>query len=154
VNESNLGRMLLSHNFQVAPDVLPALSRQDFMAIFAAGLGEPMRCQMLDNPHWIVEVLFPSDSFTPQQVGELCGQALAAKRQPSSGKSDILVLGGLKTTPPTSDSPLALQPGNWGVDVVETSSGEEFLRSINWDTMIADKPAAAIFQVKLSVGKS
>jgi hypothetical protein len=154
VNESNLGRMLLSHNFQVSSEVLPALSRQEFTAIFAAGLGEQMRCQMLDNPHWIVEVLFPIDSFTPQQVGELCGQALAAKRQPSSGKSDILVLGGLKTTPPTSDSPLALQPGDWGVDVVETLSGEEFLRSINWDVMIADKPAAAIFRVELSVGKS
>jgi Protein of unknown function (DUF2656) len=154
VNESNLGRMLLSHNFQVSPEVLPALSRQEFTAIFATGLGEQMRCQMLDNPHWIVEVLFPIDSFTPQQVGELCGRALAAKRQPSFGKSDILVLGGLKTTPPTSDSPLALQPGNWGVDVVETLSGEEFLRSINWDVMIADKPAAAIFRVELSVGKS
>ncbi len=154
--------MLLSHNFQVSPEFLPALSREDFMAIFAAGLGDQMRCHLLDNPHWIVEILFPIasgaseaiNSFTPQQVGELCGRALAAKRQPSSGKSDILVLGGLKTTPPTSDSPMALQPGNWGVDVVETFSGEEFLRSINWDTMIADKPAAAIFRVELSVGKS
>jgi hypothetical protein len=154
VSESNLGRMLLSHNFQISPKVLPVLSREDFTAIFTAGLGEQIRCQILDNPHWIVEILYPVASFTPQQIGELCGQALAAQRQPSYGKFDILVLGGLKTTPPTSDSPLALQPGNWGVDVVEASSGQEFLRSINWDTMIADKPAAAIFQVEISVGQS
>jgi hypothetical protein len=153
VNESNFGRMLLSHNFQVSPAVLPVLSRAEFTAIFAAGLDEPLQCQMLENPHWIVEILFPLDAFTPQQVGELCGRALAAQRQPSHGKFDILVLGGLKTTPPTSDSPLALQPGNWGVDVVETISGEEFLRSINWETMIADKPTTDIFRVELSVVK-
>jgi hypothetical protein len=153
VNESNLGRMLLSHNFQVSPEVLPVLSRAEFAAIFAAGLGKPLQCQLIDNPHWIIEILFPLATFAPQQVGELCGRVLAAQRQPSHGKSDILVLGGLKTTPPTSDSPLALQPGNWGVDVVETISGEEFLRSINWETMIADKPTNAIFRVELSIGK-
>jgi Protein of unknown function (DUF2656) len=157
VSESNWGRMLLSHNFQVSPEFFTALSRSEFTTVFAEGLGSQMKCQMLDNPHWVVEILFPADVFTPQQVGELCAQALAAKRQPAThhsvtGKLEILVLGGLKTTPPTSDSPAALQPGNWGVDVVETSSGEEFLRSINWDTMIADKPPATIFQVAASVG--
>jgi hypothetical protein len=54
----------------------------------------------------------------------------------------------LKTTPPTSDSPAALQPGNWGVDVVETQDGAEFLRSIDWDKMIADKPPENIFRIE------
>jgi hypothetical protein len=144
--------MLLSHNFQVSPEVWPALSRSEFTTVFTEGLGSQMKCQTLDNPHWVVEILFPADVFTPQQVGELCAQALAAKRQPATDKLEILVLGGLKTTPPTSDSPAALQPGNWGVDVVETISGEEFLRSINWDSMIADKPPSSIFRVAASVG--
>ncbi len=142
--------MLLSHNFNISPEVVPALSRAEFTAIFAENLGEQIQCQMLDNPHWIVEVLFPIGLFSPQQVGELCAQVLASHRQPT-GTLEILILGGLKTTPPTSDSPAALQPGNWGVDVVETSSSEEFLRSIDWDKMIADKPAENIFRVDRSI---
>jgi hypothetical protein len=142
--------MLLSHNFNISPEVVPALSRTEFTAIFAENLGDQIQCQMLDNPHWIVEVLFPIDLFSPQQVGEMCAQALANQRQPTA-KLEILILGGLKTTPPTSDSPAALQPGNWGVDVVETSSSVEFLRSIDWDNMIADKPAENIFRVERSV---
>jgi hypothetical protein len=142
--------MLLSHNFNISPEVVPALSRTEFTAIFAENLGDQIQCQMLDNPHWIVEVLFPIDLFSPQQVGEMCAQALANQRQPTA-KLEILILGGLKTTPPTSDSPAALQPGNWGVDVVETSSSAEFLRSIDWDNMIADKPAENIFRVERSV---
>jgi hypothetical protein len=154
VSESNLGRMLLSHNFQLSPEVLSVLSREDFTAIFTAGLAAPLQCQIIENPHWIVEILFPLDAYTPSQIGELCGRVLAAQRQPNQGKSDILVLGGVKTTPPTSNSPLALQPGDWGVDVVETPNGEEFLRSINWDVMVADKPANAVFRVALTVEKT
>lgn len=142
--------MLLSHNFNISPEVVPVLSRAEFTTIFAENLGDQIQCQMLDNPHWIVEVLFPIDLFSPQQVGELCAQALASHRQPS-GTLEILILGGLKTTPPTSDSPAALQPDNWGVDVVETSSSEEFLRSIDWEKMIADKPAENIFRVDRSI---
>jgi hypothetical protein len=151
VDELNLGRMLLSHNFQVTSDVVPALSREEFTAIFVQSLGESIHCHGLENPHWIVELLFPMAQFTPQEIGDLCAQALAKKRSVPNGSLDILVLGGLKTTPPTSDSPSALQPGNWGVDVVETGSGKDFLASINWDRMIADKPATSIFIVELKI---
>ncbi len=146
--------MLLSHNFNISSDVVPALSRPEFTAIFTAGLGSTIQCQILDNPHWIVEVLFPANLFSPQQVGEKCAGALINYRQQSNQlteKLEILILGGLKTTPPTSDSPAALQPGNWGVDVVETSSGKEFLSSIEWDKMIADKPPENIFIVERTV---
>jgi Protein of unknown function (DUF2656) len=146
VTESNLGRILLSHNFNISTDVVPALSRAEFTAVFA-GLGEQIQCHMLDNPHWIVELLFPADVYSPQQVGLLCAQTLASQRKPAA-KLEILILGGLKTTPPTSDSPAALQPGNWGVDVVETQDGAEFLRAIDWDKMIADKPPENIFRIE------
>jgi Protein of unknown function (DUF2656) len=151
VDELNLGRMLLSHNFQVTSDVVPPLSREEFTAVFVQSLGESIHCHGLDNPHWIVEILFPMAQFTPQQIGDLCAQVLAKKRSVPNGSLDILVLGGLKTTPPTSNSPSALQPGNWGVDVVETSSGKDFLASIDWDRMIADKPATSIFIVELKI---
>lgn len=121
------GRMLLSHNFDVSPDVVPALSRAAFSAIFQEGLSAPIQCRLVDHPHWVVEVLFPSHEFSPQQVGQLCAEVLVAKRRAEiQGSAEVLVLGGIKTTPATSDSPDALQPGNWGVDVVETAAAARF----------------------------
>ncbi len=150
--------MLLSHNFDISPDVLPALSREEFAQVFQAGLGDQpnLHCRLINHPHWTVEILFATPEFSAQQVGELCAQALAevrtldAKRSPqitSGANPDILVLGGLKTTSPTSASPDALQPGEWGVDVVETPSGDAFLRGIAWETTMAQRPPDSIFKV-------
>ena len=147
--------MLLSHNFDVSPEVVPPLSREKFAEVFKSGLGseEHLRSRLVDHPHWTVEILFPIPEFSPQQVGELCAQAIAAKRRSQQVEAaalpEILVLGGIKTTPPTSASPDTLQPGEWGVDVVETRSGEAFLQSIAWDATIAQKPADSIFKVEL-----
>ena len=146
------GRMLLSHNFDISSDVVPALSREAFSAIFQDGLGAPIQCRLVDNPHWVVEVLFPSDEFSPQQMGQLCAEALAMKRKTEvRGNLGILVLGGIKITPATSASPDALQPGNWGVDVVETASTTRFLEAIAWETTIAQKPAESIFKVAIQL---
>ncbi len=144
--------MLLSHNFDISPDVVPALSREDFAEVFRVRLRAypTVHCQLIDHPHWRVEILFPASEFSPQQVGERCAQALADKRALQIGTApvlEILVLGGLKTTPPTSDAPDALQPGEWGVDVVETRSGEAFLQAIAWESTIAQKTADSIFKV-------
>ena len=149
------GRMLLSHNFDVSPDIVPVLSREEFADVFQSGLSAQahLQCRPVNHPHWTVEILFPIDQFSPQQVGEWCAQALATKRQPQLLSRDvipeILVLGGVKTTPATSDSPDALQPGDWGVDVVETRSGEAFLQAIAWDATVAQKSADSIFKVEL-----
>ncbi len=149
------GRMLLSHNFDINPDTVPALSREEFAELFKSSLSvyEQLQCRLVNHPHWTVEILFPKDEFSPQQVGELCAKALAEKRRSQQLSAEtipqILVLGGIKTTPPTSDSPDALQPGNWGVDVVETPSGEAFLQKIAWDTTIAEKPADSVFKVEI-----
>ena len=147
--------MLLSHNFDVSPEIMPALSREEFAQVFRLGLSADQQIQsrLVNHPHWIVEILFPTSEFSPQQVGEKCAQALAQKRRALHLSKDvmpeILILGGIKTTPPTSDSPDALQPGNWGVDVVETSSSEAFLQAIAWDATIAQKPADSVFKVEL-----
>ncbi|MEO1210588.1 MAG: DUF2656 domain-containing protein [Cyanobacteria bacterium J06638_20] len=148
------GRMLLSHNFDVAPDQVPALSREAFTEVFRVGLAEhdQLHCRLIDHPHWILEIRFPAESFTPSQVGLLCATALADKRRSQSVRAtafpDILVLGGIKTTPPTNSSPDALQPGEWGVDVVETADGTTFLQAISWEETIASKPADSVFKVE------
>jgi hypothetical protein len=149
--------MLLSHNFDVSPDVVPILDRTGFAEVFQSGLSryEDLQCQLIDHPHWIVEILFAIAKFSPQQVGELCAQALAERRrtqQPDKAPLlEILILGGLKTTPPTSTAPNALQPGEWGVDVVETQSGEAFLQAIAWADAIAQKPPDSVFKVEFQV---
>jgi hypothetical protein len=143
------GRMLLSHNFDVSPEQVPALSPEEFVNVFQAGLSqhEQVKCRQINHPHWILEIRF--NDFSPTQIGEFCAKALTEKRRSQNASPEILILGGLKTTPPTSDSPDALQPGDWGVDVVETSSKEVFLQKINWDSTIADKPAESIFKIEV-----
>ncbi len=147
-------RMLLSHNFDIADERVPALSREAFTQVFIEGFKSTseIKCRQVDNPHWILEVVAPTNLLTPQQVGEKCAQILAASRRESISPIDFdfLILGGIKTTPATSDSPDALQANQWGVDVVETRSGAKFLRSINWADTISTKPADSIFCVELT----
>jgi len=145
--------MLLSHNFDVSPEMIPPLSREEFTEVFRIGLSDRPSCQtrLVNHPHWIVEILFEHHQFSPKQIGEFCAEALANKRigQGIAPQSlpNILVLGGIKTTPPTSNSPDALQTGDWGVDVVETVSADSFLQGISWEATIASKPIAEIFKV-------
>ncbi|NET59921.1 MAG: DUF2656 domain-containing protein [Symploca sp. SIO2E6] len=148
--------MLLSHNFNISPEIVPPLSKEEFVEVFRVGLSAHSACQcrLLNHPHWITEILFSTSELAPQQIGELCAQAMRDKRQTQhSGDTplpNILVLGGIKTTPATSNSPDALQPGNWGVDVVETTSSQAFLQEISWDTTIAQKPADSFFKIEFS----
>jgi hypothetical protein len=153
VDNLDRGRMLLSHNFDIADGSVVALSREEFTEIFRAGLSDDTRiqCRSIAHPHWIMEILFTGD-LTPHAVGSECARILAQHHQQAAGnRADILILGGIKTTPPTSPDPDALQPGQWGVDVVETISGDLFLTKIEWDATIAQKPADSIFKVQLSI---
>jgi len=148
--------MLLSHNFDLPESIFPQLSREEFSQVIADGLSSypQIHCRPLTHPHWQVEVLFAEDEFLPAQVGELCAQALLEKRKSQTTKAaslpDILILAGLKQTPPLSSDPDALQPGQWGVDVVETDSGESFLIAMEWETKTADKTNAEVFKVERS----
>jgi hypothetical protein len=156
MNEPQSLRMLLSHNFDIKDESVPILSREAFTEVFVDGFGAhpEVQCRQVENPHWIVEIVCPANFLTPEQVGAKCAQILAASRNSSidSIDFDILILGGIKTTPATSNSPDALQPNQWGVDVVETKSGEKFLQSINWETTIAGKPTDTIFKVEAISG--
>ena len=144
--------MLLSHNFEILTEVVPPLSREEFCEVFQQGLetSAHVSVRQINHSHWTVEILFSTTGYLPSQIGKLCAQALSKKRLPQIGSGaslEILVLGGLKTTPPTSDAPEALQPGEWGVDVVETSSEESFLEKIGWTATIATMPASNVFKV-------
>jgi hypothetical protein len=148
--------MLLSHNFDITDGSLSALSREEFAEIFRTGLSDDarMQCRSIAHPHWIMEIVFTND-LAAQAVGSRCAHILAQHRQQATGnRADILILGGIKTTPPTSPDPDALQPGEWGVDVVETVSGDLFLTKIEWTATIAQKPADSIFQVQLPLDRS
>jgi hypothetical protein len=144
--------MLLSHNFDIADAKVPALSREALAQLFSDGFASQpeVACRQVDNPHWVVEIICPTELLSPQQVGEHCARILAESRTVALGSIDfdILVLGGIKTTPATSSSPDALQPNQWGVDVVETRSSTQFLQSIGWESTIASKPPASIFKVE------
>lgn len=152
---NNQGRMLLSHNFNLVNNELPALSRAEFAQIFIEGLTEQehINAQLIDNPHWIVEIIFANNEFQATEVGQICSQVLATKRQSQQAKSqtmpDILFLGGKKTTPAMTSSPTSLQPGEWGVDVVETLSASKFLADLQWDKVTASKPQDGIFKVEV-----
>ena len=147
-------RMLLSHNFDISSDIVPALSREEFAQLFIDGLQDLAKCRLVNNPHWIVEVLFDSDKYSAAQMGEYCANTLAKLRSNqinnTEKKPHILILGGIKTTPPMSSSPDSLQTGEWGVDVVETADGDTFLNGIGWEKMIVGKPEESIFKVELS----
>ncbi|MEM7556166.1 MAG: DUF2656 domain-containing protein [Cyanobacteria bacterium P01_A01_bin.84] len=171
--EYQKGRMLLSHNFNISSDIAPELSREEFTEIFISGLSScnDITCSQINNPHWIVEVLFDSQKRTAAQVGELCAEALSNKRrshlyeklsQPtislessqkkSDSTYDILALGGVKTTPAISSSLTSLQQGEWGVDVVETPDRDLFLQGLGWEVVIASKPPENVFKIELTVG--
>ncbi len=144
--------MLLSHNFNITDEKVPALSREAFTQLFSEGFNShpEVACRQVDNPHWVVEIICSANFLSPQQVGEKCAKILSDSRIAALGRInfDILVLGGIKTTPASSDSPDALQPNQWGVDVVETKSGAQFLQSINWESTISTKSADRIFKVE------
>ncbi|NER34343.1 MAG: DUF2656 domain-containing protein [Oscillatoria sp. SIO1A7] len=154
MSQSETTRMLISHNFDLPEDSFRKFSREEFTQIFADGFSQypEVQCRQLSHPHWIVEILFPK-VFSPPQIGEICAGALAQSRSKDKGEGepgrDILILGGLKKTPPTSDSPETLQPGEWGVDGVETLSADRFLSAIAWNEKTAGKTIENVFKVEL-----
>ena len=147
------GRMLLSHNFTLNEDNVHPLNREEFAKVFQTGLSahSGIAAHPITNPHWVVEVSYETARYTPAQVGQMCAETLAAYRKANQNKGfTIMALGGEKTTPPTG-APPSLQTGEWGTDVVETTSPQEFLAEINWDKLASAKPAEQVFQIDVSV---
>lgn len=153
MSDQPTARMLLSHNFNLNNNELPALNRDEFAQIFIDGLQEQanITCKQINNPHWVVEIIFPAQRFEAREIGQMCGEILISKRKSDADSkltSDTLILGGKKATPVANMSPTALQPGEWGVDVVETLEGDIFLASINWEILTAGKSSDSIFKIE------
>ena len=155
MSDTKTGRMLLSHNFDLQDSKFPQLSREEFAQVFIDGFQDDknIACSLIDNPHWMVEIIFPKDKFSADRIGQFCANILEQKRKsqkPDNVKlPDILILGGKKTTPPLNDSPTSLQPGEWGVDVVETASADSFLTALNWYARVEQKPIDSIFKIEI-----
>lgn len=155
MNQQTTVRMLLAHNFNLSQEELPPLNREEFAQVFIDGLQsqDNISCSLINNPHWVVEILFPKDDFVAKEIGAICGQILLEKRQKQKSNNqimpDILILGGKKTSPPISTSPTSLQPEEWGVDVVETNSAATFLDSIEWELKTSKRPIENIFKIEL-----
>ena len=143
-------RMLLSHNFDITDAAIPALSRAAFTDVFVQALEDCGTCRLVDNAHWIVEVRFDEQQFTPVQMGDRYVQALASARRSTLTADtqfpEILALGGLKSTPPMSASPDSLQMNEWGVDVVETANADAFLAGLGWDGTVSTRAPGTIFK--------
>ena len=152
--------MLLSHNFALQPERLSPLSTSEFAEVFIAGLSNytQISCRPLEHPHWLVEIVFPTSDFLPADIGSLCAEALINKRlsevSDSAALPQVLILGGLKTTPATNNNPTTLQIDQWGVDVVETESAQSFLESIGWDSLITGKKPAEVFKLVFIEGSA
>jgi hypothetical protein len=143
-------RMLLSHNFDIVDTAIPALSRIAFTDVFVQALDDCGACRLVDHTHWVVEVRFEDNQFTPAQMGDRYVQALASARRSTLTAStkfpEILALGGLKSTPPMSDSPDALQMNEWGVDIVETLNADAFLSGLGWAGTVSSRAPGTIFK--------
>ena len=146
-------RMLLSYNFAITENNdLSPLPRQEFAEFFATKFNKnypTIACRPVQNPHWIVEIIFPKQEFSAAKVGEICAQFLANKRQQAAKVPDILALGGIKTTPSSNNSPDSLKTGEWGVDIVETFSAQIFLQAMAWETKTAGMNGDSIFKIEL-----
>ncbi len=88
MTEVETGRMLLSHNFDISNALFPELSLEEFTQVFIDGLSQydGVKCRQLSHPHWMVEILFLNNNFSPLQVGELCADALVNKRTSQKNK--------------------------------------------------------------------
>ena len=151
---NNQSRILLAHNYSITPDILPALTRDEFYQVFSQGLEEykDIKCELLAHPHWMVSIRFSSAQFSVKEVSEKCLEALIKFRNSQLAENqslpDILFLAGKKSTPPVNDNPEGLQTGEWGTDVVETKSAETFLESINWHALTANKSPEEILKLE------
>lgn len=134
---------VLSHNLQVRSASLPPLSAAEL----ASGLQESHEgiqvAEPLSHPHWLARIEIDAD---PQEASAVLVQAWRSLRAARGDSADhhVLALGGRKDSEAAPGSPL--QPGSWGVDVVETNEPDGFLQAINWDGLKQGRPADGVFE--------
>ena len=85
-------RMLLSHNCTLPDGQVSSLSRADFANVFIAGLKthSDIQCSLIENPHWVVEVLFDGQQKSPTDIAKLCAQSLGSKRLAEPDRKSVV----------------------------------------------------------------
>ena len=152
-----MGRMLLSHNYNLTEPMVPSLTRSQFAQVFVDGFAarNGVAAAEIEHPHWMLELKF-DEGIEAAAIGRACAEILLAARQKQREDGvldyDTLVLGGLKLTPPMGSSPVGLQTGEWGVDVVETATADAFLKGINWAAIAATKQPGQVFETIATKG--
>ena len=145
-------RYLLSHNHDISDDVAPPLTRDEFVELFQEARSlepkyEDIQISSNGHPHWRCEL---KTELSPLLVGLFLADAVKIYRERTLATPlgyKVLILGGLKNTPATSEDPTALQKNEWGVDIVETADDKAFLSKINWERMTGFRPNDEILQV-------
>ena len=134
---------VLSHNLQVNSATLPPLSARELADGLQANSERIRSSEALDHPHWLVMLV--ADGSASEVADDLLSawRALRAARGEDSDHH-LLALGGRKDSAGAPGSPL--QPGAWGVDVVETINGDAFLQAINWAGLKEGRPADGVFE--------
>jgi len=136
---------VVSHNLQVRSEALPSL-RPDLLAEpLHANSQHISAAEPLEHPHWLVRI--ESGLEASALAVELTHAWRAMRKTMGHGADhELLALGGRKDSPGMPGSPL--QPGSWGVDVVETQDGDAFLKAINWDGLKQGRPEDGVFEVR------
>ena len=136
---------IVSHNLQVTSKAVPPLSASDLADAFIKNSDVFTVSQALSHSHWLVRL---ESSLNASDMAEEVVKSWKRYRESEDQDSDHywLALGGRKDTPAMPGSPL--QPGNWGVDVVECHEPEKFLQEINWPALKSARPADAVFEIR------
>ena len=136
---------IVSHNLQVASEAVPPLSASDLAEAFIKNSDVFTVSQALSHSHWLVRL---ESILSPSEMAEEVVKAWKRYRQSGNQNFDHywLALGGRKDTPTMPGSPL--QPGNWGVAVVECHEPEKFLQDINWPALKSARPVDAVFEIR------
>jgi len=134
---------VLSHNLQVHSDAVPGLTADALAEGLKASSPHIAVAEPLEHPHWLVRI--ESELDAAALALELTRSWRAMRKSMGHAEDhELLALGGRKDSQGMPGSPL--QQGSWGVDVVETSDGDAFLKAINWDGLKQGRPVDGVFE--------
>jgi hypothetical protein len=136
---------LLSHNLQLQSPSVPPWEGMELAEGLQRLCSHITSAEVLSHPHWRIRIEASVDPF--ELARELVeGWGLLRSEYGHDVDHSILALGGRKDTPSAPGSPL--EPGAWGVDIVETADAKGFLEAINWEGLKASRPVDGVFEVE------
>ena len=134
---------VLSHNPQISSGTMTTLSATDISRGLSYHSFGVFSTTTLYHPHWMVKV---ESSAEANGLAEKILKSWRSFRHELGDTNNyvILALGGRKDTATVLNSPL--EQGFWGVDIIETRDPQDFLSSINWNTLKGTRPTDSVFE--------